>query len=60
MRPDPRQCSVRGDGLFQAISRKPQKFEVEFVDEIGERRRRRRPTPRTLPPVRSIPTHQMI
>lgn len=35
LRPDAAQCVVRGEGLKDAISRKPQKFEVEFVDSRG-------------------------
>ena len=34
-RPEAAQCVVRGEGLKEAVSRKPQKFEVEFVDARG-------------------------
>ena len=33
--PDASKCVVRGEGLAEAISRKPQKFELEFVDFQG-------------------------
>ena len=36
LRPEASRCLVRGDGLYAAVSRKPQKFEVDFVDALGD------------------------
>ena len=35
LRPDAAQCVVRGDALYKAVARIPQKFDVLFVDAIG-------------------------
>jgi hypothetical protein len=36
LRPEASRCLVRGDGLYAAVSRKPQKFEIDFVDALGD------------------------
>ena len=36
LRPEASRCLVRGDGLYGAVSRKPQKFEIDFVDALGD------------------------
>ena len=36
IRPEPRRCIVRGDALNHAIARMPMKFEILFVDAMGQ------------------------
>jgi hypothetical protein len=35
LRPDAAQCQVRGESLHRAVARRPQNFDVLFVDAIG-------------------------
>lgn len=35
LRPDAKQCEVRGDSLSHAVARLPAKFEINFVDAMG-------------------------
>lgn len=35
-RPDPANCTVKGEALHAAIARDPSAFEVSFVDGLGQ------------------------